>query len=608
MGNKHSDLNSANTAMMWNQQYTSAFHNYCRSRYPDQQKVKPPMLQRLNSVGEDIDQNHNLFQSFPKSVGSKMSKMMFDLRDNAFTFKTAFGLQSSQAHLSLPSRSSPISVSATTNEKLSLAESSRKSARLLKSHSLPEVFCSRFTSCPGTMHFKFNDKPDRSWSFGSYGDERTLYDERPHSQSMCFFGFTQSPQTISGSNAGIDSSFSAQESQASSKSVNANILERIKEGRESDALLSHHSIDASVSPSPVECEEFKYESPLGDEIETDCAAQDMQRDGAFTHLDELPSKCPSAHPCSTKMVSQESIPDLASVLFSPRKAKKGRPSSKKQKKRKRQRQKHASNVSPSVNSKTLCGSPEKAECDESVYNSESDLSNSVISLPGHGDISLSKNSSTPIKPTSPHPIVHCLFSSATSSESEDSESDQDDDSDWSVKDESEACCVSPINGLGFSISLNLDSVFKQQHVPTLESLLSTDCSDESDALSPSKGNNLYLSGSISLSDVEDMEDSIEFCTSIHVPAQGNFIPLTQSNIQEGAPGHHEDSDSMLEDLDVDYAEINAKWNEMYSSPEACCCCKKRNHAVMANSLLAKVILLNKLMHIFICNWVLLLKF
>ena len=574
--------------------------NYLRSS-SDQHRVKmSPVLQRLNSVGEDIDQHLTDKYTSITSVRSSidMSKMMRELSNNSF--KTSCGLRRDQSS-SWRSRSIPISVTSNTRELYI-----NRGGKLLKSHSLPEVVSSQEglnqNQIQSVMDFKFNDKPDRSWSIGSCGDEQTLYKQYLYLNLKSAHNFFKN-RTLS------------EPHRHPFHNIPINPQgPRVEEGldyccynksQENEEQLSLNSFCSSALSSLVEyersCATFSVCKMDNDHVE-------MVKDNGSESMDQSPKRPSSSiyvasskytpHELENEGEESEFSTDRSSVLFLPRKTcKKGRPSSKKQKKRKREKQKHASKTSRDIcsTSDLFNESSDKKDCSDGSNTSEFKSSSSVItsSRPKfkYVNTSLSQNVSTPIKSNSHHPIVQHFFSMVVSSESEDSGSDTEEDCDWSQSEESASACISSSKGKGLSIDLNLDLIYKQKHVPSLESLLSSECSDDSIAASPSNGNCFNISG-FSLSE-EDVDDSIEFADSSPLSSfvSESLFHMPEAKFHGGTSGYIEDTDSIAEIMDADHEvdmhEVNTKWNEIYSSPDICSCCTK-NIATGAGKAVLKV--------------------
>ncbi|RUS77051.1 hypothetical protein EGW08_015188 [Elysia chlorotica] len=562
-------------------------NNYIRYRScSDQFSTKMlPMMQRLNSVGEDIDLDQGKYTSL-QSVGVSMSKIIQQLRDSSS--KSSSGLRPEESTSRY--RSMPISMTLNTNEP--------NKGKLLKSHSLPEVTLREGLYLnQDFMHF--NHKPDRSWSFGSYGGEQT-FDSFKHldthepnlNRAVHFFRTFSEPRQHCAFNALIHP-----QGQRVIEGL-GHLCNKSQENNKEEHLSFCSSTMSNLVQSKKSCATIS----MCKGIHIDHVKSDMAKADASKSVDQSSS---SKRPSSTMYVSglicsphepenesedSEISADHSSILYSPRKTcKKGRPSSKKQRKRRRQKQKHAlqtSSVDDGSASDTFNESSEKQECSNISYSCGYKSDSSVINSSKYVNTSLSQNISTPIKSNSNHPVVKNFFSNVASSESEDSESDEGENCDWSQADDSENNCAAVNKGKTFGVALNLDSIFKQQHVPSLESLLSNECSDDSPAASPSKGSNLDLC-SFSLSE-EDVDDSIEFAASSPLTS---FVPEFQLNTSDSIEDNDVTDAFVEEDVDlepmVDMHEVNNKWNEMYSSPGICSCCTK-NMAVGASKAVMKV--------------------
>ncbi|KAH9519205.1 hypothetical protein Btru_074964 [Bulinus truncatus] len=149
-------------------------------------------------------------------------------------------------------------------------------------------------------------------------------------------------------------------------------------------------------------------------------------------------------------VSQEFQNSALSVLLTPRKVvKKGRPSSKKQKKRQRQKQKHLLNSSDESFSET-----ENSNCVEKSFCKES----------------------TPVKSESKSSNQSCVLFTLQS-DSDDQSDCEDSSSEWSLCDTS----ISPIIDCAFNVALSLDAIFKQTHIPNIDTVFDTAGESSSDS-------------------------------------------------------------------------------------------------------------------------------
>ncbi|GFR80008.1 protein DP71L [Elysia marginata] len=616
MGNYNTTMSSDRSRSL------SAIPNYWKPRgyYSNQPKVtkstNSPVLQRLDSVGEEapgLEVNGTQFQHLSyDSVKCSMSKMMLELRDNAY--KASCGLRPDTFHLSTLSRSMPMSVASNAcGVPVGRGHNSGSKGKLLKSHSLPETKSS--LGVPfflADMNSQLNHKPDRSWSIGSYGDERALYQEKPFENNNLNLSFRPSVLndlsgcvTLKPATCNIQILSNTQGCETKNKCLDLS-SERSKP-EASDEEFSPESFCISATEKSCHCKEICVPFSTIKIESSKCDFTNLHSthnpDVELSTISPTSSVCPSSQ-CSSLHVLEHNhddsycTPDLSFVLLSPRKAKKGRPSAKKQKKRKRQKQKHDSlKASLDSSSETLhepVESHQSVHPNDSVHSCEYEPNSSVINSSNDTTTSLSQNVSTPIKSPPQQHNVH-WFLATTSSECEDSELEEDEDSDSSLEvEESVNACISPINSHAFGISLNLDSIFKQKIVPSLESLLSSDCSDDSITASLSKENDFDLSGtgSVTFSDLEDADDSIEFAASSPPSfTKESFFPTLQSKSLGQASGPFKKEDVTAEDFDAEYAvdlhEINTKWDEVYSSPGICICCNK-NYAVDASGPFVKV--------------------
>ncbi|GFO12756.1 endonuclease-reverse transcriptase [Plakobranchus ocellatus] len=562
MGIQQSDMKSGT---LWNHKSPSAFfQNNKRSQLDQHQAYHKSLgLQRLDSIGEDSNQYQHFqtSQNKPNKTESSMKKRGRNFHNSSF--------QSLPSYHQLRSRTPSIPIFAPNKKRNFYMTNSPYGSdpKYHRSHSLPDT-----ASCLGNSAMLQPHRPNRSWSFGSYVDQKTLYkcNKDLCCDKNCCYRQPSLLSAVSGSCAA-------------------------------------HNLDCDSLPNKLRGSKANNKVPskmvLSSTKETDCSPREITPECAnMSHLKNTSCSSESKSICKesdNECKALDSSPGNSdiSILFSPRKTcKKGRPSSKKQKKRKRQKQRHAENLSLHTSQKP----PVKADCDKPMYNSESkhNGSDSLVDLDNNSENCLSKKVSTPFKSTSHQHFVHYFLSTPASSDSDNSESDLDEDADdWSLRAESDSACLSPISGCSFSIALNLDSIFKQKHIPSLKSVLTSDSSDDSEAASPSKGanNSMHLSVSVlSLSDVDDFDDSIEFVASspAHSSAEEIGFGLWKPKVPRKSKDHIEDIEHVPEsscdsDFDVDFNQVNLKWEKLYSTPENCSCCKK-NSSVPAGASVAKV--------------------
>lgn len=603
MGNYYSILNDRLPPPV-----TMPYYWRANSDHSDYQKTKSPVMspkiQRLDSVGEDVRGARFTPSTLVYgSGGCNMNKIMTKPEvskkascGNLFPF-----------HMPTSNLSKSISMSVTSNAcelRLGRRNHTGYCEQLLKSHSLPEVGTD-FSNCgvqlkPANMHSNVIHKPNRSLSVGCYCNEKIMYQKQPlNITNMSFDSQTRlfdTPVSKSSEQAACDTQVSSncQDFKSSNDSLKSpNSFSALNSSTTTGS--TYFEFSSSPKSSLEQCEKTSKKN----EVDISQVGLSMKQTKQMSPVQASSPRETSLGSCRHEhnKVDSNHDHDLSSILFSPRKTKKGRPSSKKQKKRKREKQKHTSKAKLDTCSDSVNESVDNqtAQCGGNAENCEHDyeLSSSVINVNNDSNSSLSLDVSTPKQSPAKHSKLHWFLSSTASSDSEDSESDGEEHSDSSLFDEHETACISPIKGQSFGISHNLDSIFKQQHVPSLESLLSSNCSADSISASPSRGNSFDLSesGSVIFSDGEDGDISIEFAASSPVPSFTKERVSPVPSMQPISSGPLEDDDFVLDCIETDFAVdlggINLKWDEMYSSPDVCNCCNK-NYAAGASGPFMKV--------------------